>query len=181
LLLERTGINLPRAIRVNMTLKKIASRLRLPLVAAPMLRVSGVDLVTAVCRRGRLAPSQPRTPAQSKNSITGWSRSTIALPVGPSARATLPQSDRPAAALPGRPRFLVRDKVEMVITRVGSSAAAVGPLHEVGCLVFADGASLDHAEKGIKAGADGLILLSAGAGDQTSWANPFAFVRAVRA
>ncbi|MCC8967466.1 nitronate monooxygenase, partial [Bradyrhizobium sp. Pear76] len=30
----------------------IADRLRLPLIAAPMLRVSGVELVTAVCRAG---------------------------------------------------------------------------------------------------------------------------------
>ncbi len=72
-------------------------------------------------------------------------------------------------------------RVEMVITSVGSPAAAVGPLHDVGAQVFADIASLRHAEKAIEAGADGLILLTAGAGGQTGWANPFAFVRAVRA
>ncbi|MBV8924845.1 MAG: hypothetical protein JOZ74_05690, partial [Bradyrhizobium sp.] len=32
----------------------IAARLRVPLIAAPMLRVSGVDLVTAVCRAGAI-------------------------------------------------------------------------------------------------------------------------------
>jgi nitronate monooxygenase len=37
-----------------------------------------------------------------------------------------------------------------------------------------------HAEKAIATGVDGLILLTAGAGGQTGWANPFAFVRAVR-
>ena len=31
------------------------------------------------------------------------------------------------------------------------------------------------------AGADGLVLLTAGAGGQTGWLNPFVFVRAVRA
>jgi nitronate monooxygenase len=40
---------------------------------------------------------------------------------------------------------------------------------------------LRHAEKAIAAGADGLVLLTAGAGGQTGWLNPFAFVRAVRA
>ena len=35
--------------------------------------------------------------------------------------------------------------------------------------------------RAIEAGADGLILLTAGAGGQTGYANPFAFVRAVRA
>ena len=33
----------------------------------------------------------------------------------------------------------------------------------------------------LHAGADGLVLLTAGAGGQTGWLNPFVFVRAVRA
>jgi len=68
----------------------------------------------------------------------------------------------------------------MVITSVGSPAPVVKPLHEIGCRVFADVASVKHAEKAVEAGADGLVLLTAGAGGQTGWANPFAFVRAVR-
>jgi nitronate monooxygenase len=47
-------------------------------------------------------------------------------------------------------------------------------------VVLADVATLEHAHKAIAAGADGLVLLSAGAGGQTGWMNPFAFVRAVR-
>ena len=76
---------------------------------------------------------------------------------------------------------LVRHKVELVITSVGSPEAAVGQQHDVGALVLADIASVRHAEKALAAGADGLILLTAGAGGQTGWANGFAFVRAVRA
>ena len=48
-------------------------------------------------------------------------------------------------------------------------------------LVLADVASVRHAERAVAAGADGLVLLTAGAGGQTGWLNPFAFVRAVRA
>ena len=55
------------------------------------------------------------------------------------------------------------------------------PLKDAGCLVFADVASGRHAEKAVAAGVDGLVLLTAGAGGQTGWVNPFAFVRAVRA
>jgi nitronate monooxygenase len=47
-------------------------------------------------------------------------------------------------------------------------------------LVFADVASVRHAERAVGAGADGLVLLTAGAGGQTGWLNPFAFTRAVR-
>jgi nitronate monooxygenase len=56
----------------------------------------------------------------------------------------------------------------------------VPALHDAGCLVLADVATLRHAERAIAAGADGLILLTAGAGGQTGWLNPLAFVRAVR-
>ena len=69
----------------------------------------------------------------------------------------------------------------MVITSVGSPAKVVGPLHDIGCKVFADVGSLEHAEKAVKTGVDGLVLLTAGAGGQTGWLNPFAFVRAIRA
>ena len=54
-------------------------------------------------------------------------------------------------------------------------------LHDAGALVFADVASIRHAERAVEAGADGLVLLTAGAGGQTGWLNPFVFVRAVRA
>lgn len=70
--------------------------------------------------------------------------------------------------------------VEIVVTSVGSPAPAIPLLHQVGCLVFSDVATLDHARKAVAAGADGLVLLTAGAGGQTGWLNPFAFVRAVR-
>ncbi|MFN5573418.1 MAG: NAD(P)H-dependent flavin oxidoreductase, partial [Bradyrhizobium sp.] len=69
---------------------------------------------------------------------------------------------------------------ELVITSVGSPAPVIAPLHDAGALVLADVASLRHAERAVEAGADGLVLLTAGAGGQTGWLNPFAFVRAVR-
>ena len=75
---------------------------------------------------------------------------------------------------------LLRHRPELVITSVGSPAPVIAPLHDAGALVLADVASLRHAERAVEAGADGLVLLTAGAGGQTGWLNPFAFVRAVR-
>ena len=160
----------------------IADRLRLRLIAAPMLRVSGVDLVTAVCRSGAIG-AFPTANARSVEELDAW-LTRIERDVAELGRPAAPHCPN---LIIRQPRFkddlacLVRHKVELVITSVGSPAAAVAPLHDVGCLVFADIASLRHAEKAIEAGADGLILLTAGAGGQTGWANPFAFVRAVRA
>ena len=160
----------------------IADRLRLRLIAAPMLRVSGVDLVTAVCRSGAIG-AFPTANARSVEELDAW-LTRIERDVAELGRPAAPHCPN---LIIRQPRFkddlacLVQHKVELVITSVGSPAAAVAPLHDVGCLVFADIASLRHAEKAIEAGADGLILLTAGAGGQTGWANPFAFVRAVRA
>jgi len=75
---------------------------------------------------------------------------------------------------------LLRHGVKLVITSVGSPAAVVPALHTAGCIVLADVATLRHAHRALEAGADGLVLLSAGAGGQTGWLNGLAFVRAVR-
>ena len=77
-------------------------------------------------------------------------------------------------------RVVLKHAPELVITSVGSPGAVVAPLHDAGALVFADVASVRHAERAVDAGADGLVLLTAGAGGQTGWLNPFAFTRAVR-
>lgn len=147
-----------------------------------MFHVSGVDLVTAVCRSGAIG-AFPTVNARSVEELEHW---LVRI------EHDLAKLERPAAPhcpnlIIREPRFnddlacLARHKVEIVITSVGSPTAAIKPLHEIGCLVFADIASLRHAERAIEAGADGLILLSAGAGGHTGWVNPFAFVRAVRA
>jgi nitronate monooxygenase len=78
-------------------------------------------------------------------------------------------------------QVLLRHRPEMVITSVGSPAPVLHPLHDAGAIVFADVASIRHAERAVAVGADGLVLLTAGAGGQTGWLNPFVFVRAVRA
>ncbi|MET4278405.1 MULTISPECIES: nitronate monooxygenase [unclassified Bradyrhizobium] len=159
----------------------ISSRLAVPLVVAPMFSVSGVDLVTTVCRSGAIG-AFPTGNARSVEELDHW-LSHI--------EDELAKLDRPAAPycpnlVIRHPRMkddlacLVRHKVEIVITSVGSPTDAINPLHEIDCVVFAVVASLRHAEKAIESGADGLVLLTAGAGGHTGWANPFAFARAVR-
>lgn len=158
--------------------ERIASRLRLPVVAAPMLRVSGVELVTAACRAG-VVGAFPVANAGGGEELDRW--------------LTEIETALDGEAAPHCPNLIVRDPrlgeqlevvcahpVEMVIASVGSPVPVIAPLHEAGTLVFADVATLAHAEKAVAAGVDGLVLLVAGAGGQTGWMNPFAFVRAVR-
>ncbi|MGH8789751.1 MAG: NAD(P)H-dependent flavin oxidoreductase [Cupriavidus necator] len=160
----------------------LASRLRLPLIAAPMLRVSGPDLVAAACRSGVIG-AFPTVNARGAEQLDAWLaqiKARCAEAPGPVAPVCPNIIMRRQATLDEDLRVLVRHRVEMVIASVGSPEAVIQPLHDIGCLVFADVASIRHAEKALAAGADGLILLTAGAGGQTGWANPFAFVRAVR-
>lgn len=162
----------------------ITARLRLPLIAAPMLRVSGPDLVSAACRNGVIG-AFPTVNARSAEELDAW-LTRIAANVAEGDRPSAPVCPniimrRQAELVAEDVRVLVKHRVEMVIASVGSPEAVVKPLHDVGCLVFADVASVRHAEKALAAGADGLVLLSAGAGGQTGWANGMSFARAVRA
>ena len=156
----------------------IGRRLNLPLIAAPMLRVSGPDLVVAACRAGVIG-AFPTKNARSVEELDTW-LGDIKQRSGAEAAPYCPNLIVRDTRFKKDLDCLVRHRVEVVITSVGSPAAAVSPLHDIGCLVFADIATMHHAERSLEAGVDGLILLTAGAGGQTGWLNPFAFVRAIR-
>ena len=165
----------------------LKARLRLPLIAAPMFLVSGPALVKAACRAGVIG-SFPTANCRTLEELDGW-----LADIGQDlTRAADSGGHAPAPFCPNlivhrsNPRLsddlaaVLRHKPEMVITSVGSPAPVMKPLKDAGCLVLADVASVRHAEKAAGAGVDGLVLLTAGAGGQTGWVNPFAFVRAVR-
>jgi nitronate monooxygenase len=156
----------------------LRGRLRLPLIAAPMFRVSGVDLVVAACRHGVIG-AFPTANCRSVEELDSWLSTIRSAPlVAPWCANLIVHRSNPR--MKDDLAVLLRHAPEIVITSVGSPAEVVTPLHDVGALVFSDVASIRHAERAIEAGADGLILLTAGAGGQTGWLNPFAFVRAVR-
>jgi len=161
----------------------IASRLRLPLIAAPMLRISGVDLTAAACIEGVIG-SFPTVNAREPEQLDLWMTeiaercARAERPTAPVCPNVLMRTD--PAKLDADVEVLVKHKVEMVLASVGSPEKYVRKLHDVGCFVLADVGSMRHAERALESGVDGLVLLSAGAGGQTGWANGMSFVRAVR-
>jgi nitronate monooxygenase len=169
-------------------LSHFRDRLSLPLIAAPMFLVSGVELVVAACRNGVIG-AFPTVNCRSPEQLDQWLgeiEDRLRRHSNESGKPTAPICanlivHRSNARLEQDLAVLLRHKPEIVITSVGSPAPVLAPLHEAGALVFADVASIRHAERAVAAGADGLVLLTAGAGGQTGWLNPFAFVRAVRA
>ncbi|HEU4839947.1 MAG TPA: nitronate monooxygenase [Ilumatobacteraceae bacterium] len=156
----------------------ITSRLRVPLVAAPMFQVSGPDLVLAACRAGAIG-AFPTANCRSLDELDEW-LGHFDEALGPADAPYCPNVIVRHAAAAAHVERICAHRAEVVITSVGSPAPVVGPLHDAGCLVLADVASVHHARRAVEAGADGLVLLTAGAGGQTGWANGFAFVRAVR-
>jgi nitronate monooxygenase len=169
-------------------LSRFHQRLSLPLIAAPMFLVSGVELVVATCRNGVIG-AFPTVNCRTPDQLDAWLGE-----IGDRLRRHSDASGKPFA--PVCPNLIVhrsnarlaedvavllRHKPEIVITSVGSPEPVLAPLHDAGALVLADVASIRHAERAVAAGADGLVLLTAGAGGQTGWLNPFVFVRAVRA
>jgi len=158
----------------------ITSRMRLPVIVAPMLRVSGPQLVSSVCASGAVG-AFPTANARTAEELDDWlTRIEASLNAAPGAAPYCPNLIIRNPRLQDDLQMLLRHQVEMVITSVGSPAGVVAPLHDIGCLVFADVATISHARKAVAAGADGLILLTAGAGGQTGWVNGMAFARAVR-
>jgi nitronate monooxygenase len=157
----------------------LRARLRLPLIAAPMFLVSGPALVTAACRAGIIG-SFPTANCRTVEQLDRWLADITAETKGAAPFCPNLIVHRSNPRLAEDLAAVLRAKVEMVITSVGSPEPVLKPLKDAGCLVLADVASVRHAEKAVAAGVDGLVLLTAGAGGQTGWANPFAFVRAVR-
>jgi len=169
-------------------LARFRDRLSLPLIAAPMFLVSGVELVVASCRNGVIG-SFPTVNCRSPEQLDGWLgdiEGRLRSFSDDSGKPTAPIAanlivHRSNARLAPDLQVLLRHKPEIVITSVGSPAGVLAPLHDAGAMVLSDVASIRHAERAAEAGADGLVLLTAGAGGQTGWLNPFVFVRAVRA
>jgi nitronate monooxygenase len=167
---------------------RFKDRLSLPLIAAPMFLVSGVELVVAACRNGVIG-AFPTVNCRSPEQLDEWLseiEGRLQRHSDESGRPTAPICPnlivhRSNARLEQDLKVLLRHRPEIVITSVGSPAPVLAPLHDSGALVFADVASIRHAERAVAAGADGLVMLTAGAGGQTGWLNPFVFVRAVRA
>ncbi len=165
------------------TLRELFARLPLPAVVAPMTLVSTPSLVAAGCNAG-IVGSFPTSNAASAAQLDEWLDEIGQATAGNDAAGPVMANlivGRQNERLDQDVACVIARGVPLVVTSVGSPAPVIGPLHEAGCLVWADVASIDHVDKSLEVGADGLVLLGAGAGGHTGWANPLAFVRAVRA
>jgi len=160
-------------------LRALRSRMTLPVIVAPMFLISGPDMVIAACRSGVIG-CFPASNARELDTLDAWCArvSSETHDAAPWALNLIAHSSY--ARFADELEIVKRHKPPLIITALGSPARVLDAAHDYGGLVFADVSRPTHARKAIEAGADGLVLVSVGAGGHTGSYSPFAFVADVR-
>jgi len=172
-----------------MTLQELKARVRLPVIASPMFIVSYPELVIAQCKAGIIG-SFPALNARPAHMLEEWlERITREL-----AEHDRQHPDRPSAPfavnqivhktndrLHHDMEVCVKYKVPLVITSLGAQPEINDAVHSYGGLVMHDVINQKFAHKAIEKGADGLILVAAGAGGHAGRQSPFALMQETRA
>ena len=166
----------------------IRKRLRLPVIGSPLFIISNPDMVIAQCKAGIIG-SFPALNARPGPVLEEWlKRITSEL-----AEYDSKNPDRPSAPfavnqivhksndrLQHDIDMCVKYKVPVIITSLGAQESLNKAIHSYGGIVLHDVINQKFAHKAIEKGADGLILVAAGAGGHAGVQSPFAFVRETR-
>ena len=165
------------------------SRLRLPIIGAPMFIASGPELVIAQCKAGivgsfpalnaRPAEELPKWIARIQRELAEHQAAHPERPVAPFAvnQIVHGSNDR----IDHDVAVCVEHRVPIIITSLRApEPAMLDAIHAYGGVVFHDVISIRHAKKALDAGVDGLILVAAGAGGHAGMLSPFALVGEVR-
>ncbi|NUL60359.1 NAD(P)H-dependent flavin oxidoreductase [Brevibacterium luteolum] len=173
-----------------MALPEVLTRpLRLPVIASPMFIASGPQLVTAQCQAGVIGafPTLNARPAELldewlheiEESNAAFAKANPGKPVGAVAANLIVHrsNNRIEADL----ETIVKHQVPIVITSLGARTEVNDAVHSYGGIVLHDVIHNGFAHKAIEKGADGLILVAAGAGGHAGMLSPFAFLNEVRA
>src|SRR5205809_305472 len=163
-------------------------RLSIPVIGAPLFIISVPDLVIAQCKAG-VVGSFPALNARPPALLDEWlvrikeelAAYDKAHPERPSAPFAVNQivhrsNNRHEQDL----AVCEKHKVPMMITSLGAREELNQAAHGWGGIVFHDVINQKFAHKAIEKGADGLILVSAGAGGHAGEISPFAFVAETR-
>ena len=172
-----------------MALPPILSRLRIPVIGAPLFIISTPKLVIAQCTAG-IVGSFPALNARPQSQLDEWLheiREALdahdrAHPEAPSAPFAVNQivhrsNDRFEADV----ATCAKHKVPIVITSLGAREELNHAVHGWGGITLHDVIDDRFAHKAIDKGADGLIAVAAGAGGHAGRWSPFALVQEIRA
>jgi len=171
-----------------MALPSLFDRLRLPVIGSPLFIISVPDLVIAQCKAG-IVGSFPALNARPQSlldewlhriteELAAWDRDHPDTPSAPFAVNQIVHRSNPR--LEDDVATCAKWKVPIVITSLGARPELNDAVHGWGGITLHDVIDDRFAHKAIEKGADGLILVAAGAGGHAGRLNPFAFVQEVR-
>ncbi len=166
----------------------LKGRLLLPLIGAPLFIVSNPDLVIEQCKAGIIGcfPAlNARTPElldtwveRITTELAAWQTQHLDAVIAPFAvNQIMHQSNE---RLERDVDVCVKHKVPIIITSLQTPTAIEKEIHGYGGHIFHDVTNIRHAKKALGEGADGLILVCAGAGGHAGTLSPFALVAEVR-
>ena len=172
-----------------MSVPPLLSRLRLPVIGAPLFIISNPRLVIAQCTAG-VVGSFPALNARPASQLDEWlheitealTQHDRANPDWPAAPFAVNQivhrtNDRFEADMAVCEKW----KVPIVITSLGAREELNVAVHSWGGITLHDVIDDRFARKAIDKGADGLIAVAAGAGGHAGRWSPFALVQEIRA
>ena len=172
-----------------MALPAILQSLALPAIGSPLFIVSNPELVIAQCTSG-IVGAFPALNARPAAMLGEWLKRI---------RDALAEHDRRHPDQPSAPyavnqivhksndrlmhdiEVCTRHEVPIVITSLGARAEVNAAVHSYGGIALHDVINQTYAHKAIEKGADGLILVAAGAGGHAGTVSPFALVAETRA
>jgi nitronate monooxygenase len=171
-----------------MPLPEVLTRVRLPVIGAPLFIISHPKLVIAQCKAGIIG-SMPALNARPASQLDEWlAEITEALAAHDRAHPEAPAAPFAVNQIVHRsnPRLeedmavCEKYRVPVVITSLGARADVNQAVHRWGGVVLHDIINNTFAHKAVEKGADGLILVAAGAGGHAGTKSPFALVEEVR-
>ena len=170
------------------TIQEIKSRLRIPVIGAPLFIVSNPKLVIAQCKAG-IVGSFPALNARPAEKLEEWlieikealARHDDENPENPSAPFAVNQIvHRSNDRLMHDMEVCVKHEVPITICSLGAREEIYQAVHSYGGVAFHDVINNTFAKKAISKGADGLIPVAAGAGGHAGVISPFALIQEIR-
>ncbi|HEY9067508.1 MAG TPA: nitronate monooxygenase family protein [Burkholderiaceae bacterium] len=164
------------------------TRLRLPVIAAPLFIISTPRLVIAQCTAG-IVGSMPALNARPAELLDDWLAEiteTLAAhdrrhPDAPAAPFAINQIvHRSNDRLDRDMALCEKYKVPIIITSLGARPEINAAVHAWGGVALHDVIDDRFARKAVEKGADGLVAVAAGAGGHAGTTSPFALVHEIR-
>ena len=166
----------------------LKDKTRIPVIGAPLFTVSYPELVLAQCKAG-IVGSFPALNARPEEKLGEWitmmkkelndyQNKNPEEIVAPFAVNQICHHSN--SRLEHDMEVCVEHEIPIIITSLRAPQFVVDAVHSYGGAVIHDVINIRHAKKAISEGADGLLLVCAGAGGHAGTLSPFALVREVR-